>query len=92
VERYGEFLLAFGSDDDLALLARVCALSELHLRKSLQAKLEKPAALDKAWGNISYWLRVQLAISMGVIREEVRPLLNAVGALRNKVLHDTPWA
>jgi hypothetical protein len=89
-ERYGEFLLAMGNDDDLALIARTCALCELFLREAINDRLAKPELFDDAWRRVSYWLRVRLALALDLIPIELKPLFEAVGVLRNKVLHDTP--
>jgi hypothetical protein len=89
-ERYAEFLLAMDKDDDLAVIARVCALSEMHLRHAIEAHLAKPDLLNDTWSRMSFRLRVRLALAMDIIPVEMSLLFDAIGSLRNKVLHDNP--
>jgi hypothetical protein len=89
-DRYSEFMQAMVGDDDLAFIARVCALNEMHLRLAIDAHLAKPESLKETWRSISSRIRVRLALAMDLIPDYIVPLLEAISALRNKVLHDTP--
>jgi hypothetical protein len=49
-ERFGEFMLAIGQDDDLAVIARATALIEYHLRRAITEKIEHPEHLEASGG------------------------------------------
>jgi hypothetical protein len=87
-ERFGEFLLALVNDDDLAVIARTSALCERSLRHAIQEKLPKPDFLQ--WQHMGFGRRLELALALDILEPETAPLLRAVYALRNKVLHDSP--
>src|ERR1035441_2645584 len=69
-DRYTEFIQAFAGDDDLALIARVYALNEMHLRQAIDAHSLSPRSVHK-WRSISYQSRVRMALDMHLIPDYI---------------------
>lgn len=80
-----QVLEEFANEDTRTALIRAHAYVDSSLRHLIRECLPEPRALDIE--RISFALKVQLAIALGIVPTDFEPPLKKLNSLRNKIAH-----
>jgi hypothetical protein len=80
------FLKEIVGNDILGVIIRGHLFIESRLTHLIEQKLPEPGAIDLT--RMNFHLKIDLAVAMGVLPYDLRPPLQVLNKLRNKLAHD----